>query len=232
MIPTAYVWSPFGWFELTGTEYGLQSVRLREEMRTPPTADVPPVLAKAANQLTEYFDGDRRVFRLKLDWTDAPEFHKAVWEQLLAIPYGHTTSYKAIAERLGDVKSVRAVGQANRHNPLAIIVPCHRVIAQNGDLQGYFYGLNMKRALAGAGESGEFCGAGVAFLKTAHDGRLTMDGSRWTAHDGRLTMDGSRWTAHDGRLTMDGSRWTAHDGRLTMDGSRWTAHDGRFFCDS
>jgi len=147
MIPTAYVWSPFGWFELTGTEYGLQSARLREEMRTPPTADVPAVLAEAVQQLTEYFDGDRRGFRLKLDWSEAPEFHKAVWEQLLAIPYGHTTSYKAIAERLGDVKSVRAVGQANRHNPIAIIVPCHRVIAQNGDLQGYFYGLNMKRAL-------------------------------------------------------------------------------------
>ena len=163
MISTAYVWSPFGWFELTGTEYGLQSVRLREEMRTPPTADVPPVLAEAVKQLTEYFDGDRQVFRLKLDWTDAPEFHKAVWEQLLAIPYGHTTSYKAIAERLGDVKSVRAVGQANRRNPIAIIVPCHRVIAQNGDLQGYFYGLNMKRALLALENPASFAEQGELF---------------------------------------------------------------------
>jgi methylated-DNA-[protein]-cysteine S-methyltransferase len=65
----------------------------------------------------------------------------------LKIPYGHTTTYQAIAENLGDKKAVRAVGQANRHNPIAIIVPCHRCIAKSGELQGYFYGLDMKRQL-------------------------------------------------------------------------------------
>jgi methylated-DNA-[protein]-cysteine S-methyltransferase len=70
-----------------------------------------------------------------------------VWNLLQEIPYGHTTSYLALADKLGDKKAVRAVGQANRHNPIAIIVPCHRCIAKNGDLQGYFYGLDTKRQL-------------------------------------------------------------------------------------
>ena len=147
MVAKAYVPSIYGWFELTGTQRGLQSVKLQPEMSIPPTYEVPDVLAAAVQQLAEYFDGRRREFDLQLDWGDAPEFHQAVWQELLTIPFGHTTSYKAIAERLGDPRAVRAVGQANRHNPIAIIVPCHRVIAQNGDLQGYFYGLHMKRAL-------------------------------------------------------------------------------------
>jgi methylated-DNA-[protein]-cysteine S-methyltransferase len=65
----------------------------------------------------------------------------------MKIPYGHTTSYSAIAKQLENPDSVRAVGQANRENPIAIIIPCHRVIAKSGDLQGYFYGLDMKRKL-------------------------------------------------------------------------------------
>ena len=163
MIPTAYVWSPHGWFALKGTEYGLQSVCLQEDMKTPPTADVPPFLAEAVRQLSEYFAGNRQVFRLKLDWSGTPAFHQAVWEQLLMIPYGHTTSYKAIAEHLGDPKAVRAVGQANRRNPIAIIVPCHRVVAANGDLQGYFYGLNVKRALLAHENPTSFAEQGTLF---------------------------------------------------------------------
>jgi methylated-DNA-[protein]-cysteine S-methyltransferase len=66
---------------------------------------------------------------------------------LLKVPYGHTTSYSAIANAIGQPAAVRAVGMANRNNPIAIIVPCHRVIAKTGHLQGYFYGLDVKRQL-------------------------------------------------------------------------------------
>ena len=105
------------------------------------------MLRDCVQQLDEYFSGERRNFDLKLDFGGAPDYYKAVWQELLKIPYGHTTSYQAIADKLGDPNAVRAVGQANRHNPIAVIVPCHRCIAKSGDLQGYFYGLAVKRQL-------------------------------------------------------------------------------------
>lgn len=98
-------------------------------------------------QLDLYFKRQLQEFDLKLDWGGATEFNISVWKELLKIPYGHTTSYSAIAETLKNPKAVRAVGLANRNNPIAIIVPCHRVIGKSGDLQGYFYGLDMKRRL-------------------------------------------------------------------------------------
>ena len=105
------------------------------------------ILQKCVEQLDEYFSGERKKFDLQLDWLDATDFNKAVWKELVKIPYGRTTNYSAIAEKIGNPTAVRAVGLANRNNPIAIIVPCHRVIAKNGDLQGYFYGLDMKRQL-------------------------------------------------------------------------------------
>lgn len=145
-MPTAHFLSPFGCFELSGSELGLRSVRWID-VHPCPAGPIPPELRPAVQQLDEYFKQQRKVFDLRLDWSGAPDFHRAVWEALLRIPYGHTTSYGAIAEQLGDPKSVRAVGQANKHNPIAIIVPCHRVIAKSGELQGYFYGLDFKRRL-------------------------------------------------------------------------------------
>jgi methylated-DNA-[protein]-cysteine S-methyltransferase len=97
--------------------------------------------------LQEYFAGTRRYFELKLDWGGAPDFHKLVWAALLEIPYGKTASYSDIAERIGHPTAVRAVGLANRNNPLASVVPCHRVIGKAGELRGYFYGLDTKMAL-------------------------------------------------------------------------------------
>jgi methylated-DNA-[protein]-cysteine S-methyltransferase len=82
-----------------------------------------------------------------LDWDGAAYFNRADWGELVKIPNGRTTSYSAIAEKIGNPTAVRAVGLANRNNPIAIIVPCHRVIAKSGDLHGYFYGLDMKRRL-------------------------------------------------------------------------------------
>lgn len=146
MLEKTTISTSFGVFEITGGESGIRSVSLVD--RTVKAARTgSSVLLEAARQLKEYFDGNRQKFELPLDWSGAPEFHQKVWTELLKIPYGRTSSYLAIAEALGDVNAVRAVGQANRHNPIAIIVPCHRVIAKSGELQGYFYGLDMKMRL-------------------------------------------------------------------------------------
>lgn len=146
MLSTAHYLSPFGCFCIQGSARGIRKVNL-VDTKPCPAGPIPPELKQCVIQLDEYFKGQRQEFDLQLDWEGATDFHQAVWAALLEIPYGHTTSYLKIAEKLGDPKSIRAVGQANRRNPIAIIVPCHRVIAKNGDLQGYFYGLDMKRRL-------------------------------------------------------------------------------------
>ena len=97
-------------------------------------------------QLQEYFSGQRRNFELALDLRGT-EFHKRCWQQLLQIPYGETCSYADIARAVGSPKSFRAVGQANHHNPVAIIVPCHRVLAAGYYLGGYGGGLPVKAYL-------------------------------------------------------------------------------------
>jgi methylated-DNA-[protein]-cysteine S-methyltransferase len=91
---------------------------------------------EGANQLTEYFRGERSQFTVPLVY-EGTEFQKAVWQALLEIPYGETRTYKEIALQISRPKAVRAVGQANRANPIAIIVPCHRVIGAGGGLVGY-----------------------------------------------------------------------------------------------
>jgi methylated-DNA-[protein]-cysteine S-methyltransferase len=97
-------------------------------------------------QLQEYFAGKRRNFELALDLRGT-EFQKSCWQQLLQIPYGKTCSYADIARAVGSPKSFRAVGQANHYNPIAIIVPCHRVLAAGCYLGGYGGGLPVKAFL-------------------------------------------------------------------------------------
>ena len=100
----------------------------------------------ARQQLTEYFAGERREFDLPLKLSGT-EFQMSVLHALQQIPYGETTSYSDIAERIGRPKAVRAVGAANGRNPIPIIVPCHRVIGSHGDLTGFGGGLDTKEAL-------------------------------------------------------------------------------------
>jgi methylated-DNA-[protein]-cysteine S-methyltransferase len=102
--------------------------------------------AAAREQLEQYFAGERREFELPLA-LDGPAFHRRVWEALLTIPYGETRSYGEIATQVGDPGSARAVGFANGRNPVAIVVPCHRVIGADGSLTGYGGGLPRKRQL-------------------------------------------------------------------------------------
>lgn len=163
-METTYLSTEFGTFQLTAGPLGLKSVRLWEktvpELKTEPENDY---LRTARRQLLEYFRGERQEFDVKLDWSEATDFYRNVWQKLTEIPYGRTTSYQFIAERLGDKNAIRAVGQANGRNPIAIIVPCHRVIAKNGDLQGYFYGLDFKRKLLALENPASFGEQGVLF---------------------------------------------------------------------
>ncbi len=104
------------------------------------------VLDQAQRELAEYFAGRRREFALPLDATGT-EFQQRVWRELRRIPMGETISYQELARRCGDIKASRAVGAANGANPIAIVVPCHRVLAKDGTLHGYAGGLDRKRAL-------------------------------------------------------------------------------------
>ena len=102
--------------------------------------------APYVRQLKEYFAGRRRQFDLPLDLRGT-DFQKRCWRELLKIPYGETRSYADIARAIGNPAAVRAVGLANGQNPIAIIVPCHRVIGSDGSLTGYGGGLETKRKL-------------------------------------------------------------------------------------
>jgi methylated-DNA-[protein]-cysteine S-methyltransferase len=105
-----------------------------------------PVLLETQQQLNEYFQGHRTQFDLALDFAGT-EFQQKVWQALLMIPFGETRSYKQIAEQIGNVKAVRAVGAANGKNPISIIAPCHRVVGANGKLVGFAGGLENKDVL-------------------------------------------------------------------------------------
>lgn len=105
-----------------------------------------PLLVRAREQLLSYLAGERQGLDLPL----APvgtDFQRSVWTALKAIPYGQTRTYGEIAAAIGRPKAVRAVGQANHHNPLPIFLPCHRVVGSGGTLTGYAGGLEMKKAL-------------------------------------------------------------------------------------
>jgi methylated-DNA-[protein]-cysteine S-methyltransferase len=105
-----------------------------------------PLLAETARQLTEYFAGQRQRFELPLA-AEGSAFQQRVWAELRALPYGATTTYSALARRLGDALAVRAVGRANATNPLAIVVPCHRVVGTGGKLTGFVGGTEVKQWL-------------------------------------------------------------------------------------
>lgn len=103
-------------------------------------------ILQTIDEVKEYLQGDREIFSVKLDIIGS-EFQKKVWNELSAIPYGETRSYKEIALKLNDKNASRAVGTANGKNPLSLIVPCHRVISSDGTLGGYAGGLEIKTKL-------------------------------------------------------------------------------------
>jgi O-6-methylguanine DNA methyltransferase len=130
---------------------GQQSIRpnprhLREEQKGFKFEDSSSPMCPFVSELEEYFAGQRREFTFPLDLRGT-DFQKACWQALLAIPYGETRTYADIARAVGKPTAFRAVGMANNRNPIAIVVPCHRVIASDGTLCGYGGGLEVKRKL-------------------------------------------------------------------------------------
>lgn len=105
-----------------------------------------PVISEALEQLTGYLDRQREEFYLPLK-PKGTAFQQKVWAELLKIPYGQTSSYKEVAEKIGNPKACRAIGMANNKNPIPIFIPCHRVIGKNGSLTGYAGGLELKNTL-------------------------------------------------------------------------------------
>lgn len=106
------------------------------------------VLDRASEQLQAYFEGRRRRFDLPLELVGTA-FQREVWQALLAIPFGATSTYREVAARIGRPQAVRAVGGAIGRNPVSIVVPCHRVVGSDGSLTGFGGGLPRKRALLG-----------------------------------------------------------------------------------
>ncbi|PSL48266.1 methylated-DNA-[protein]-cysteine S-methyltransferase [Chitinophaga niastensis] len=137
--------TPVGPLLISGTTQFINAVNFTD---TPATdfPQAPPVLLNCAQQLYEYFGGDRKVFDIPIA-QPGTEFQQSVWQQLLVIPFGQTISYQQLAHRIHNPKSIRAVGTTNGKNQIAIIVPCHRVIGSNGSLTGYAGGLWRKRWL-------------------------------------------------------------------------------------
>jgi O-6-methylguanine DNA methyltransferase len=143
--------SPVGPLFLAASTKGLVRLEFeaRVQKRNPDASQLPeskPALAPYVRELNDYFAGERREFSLPLDLRGT-EFQLACWRALLKIPYGETRSYRDIAQAIGHPQAYRAVGMSNNRNPIAIVVPCHRVIASSGSLCGYGGGLDIKRKL-------------------------------------------------------------------------------------
>lgn len=138
--------SPVGVLTLVGDGSGLRQLAFGVRPPPPEWEEDGAALAEVVRQLCAYFGGELEAFDLALAPAGTP-FQLGVWKQLCEIPYGETISYGELARRVGNPKASRAVGLANGSNPIAIIVPCHRVIGSNGKLTGYGGGLSTKEKL-------------------------------------------------------------------------------------
>lgn len=141
-----YMDSPLGKIKIIGDADAIKMVSFidREERET--EGVLPLTVRNCKKQLREYFDGKRTEFNVPLA-PEGTDFQKEVWETLLDIPFGTTSTYAKQSVKLGDIKKIRAVGSANGKNPIAVIVPCHRVIGTDGSLTGYAGGLDKKEWL-------------------------------------------------------------------------------------
>lgn len=138
--------TPLGKAKIEGTIDGISSVIVLNDDDVKISQIIPEELQDCAIQIEEYFNGSREQFSLKLN-PNGTDFQKKVWTELVKIPYGKTTTYLELSKKLGDVKAIRAVANANGKNPIWIIIPCHRVIGTDGSLTGYAGGLHRKKWL-------------------------------------------------------------------------------------
>ena len=138
---------PFGRFGVEEKEGAVTHLYLNPAGAVLPAEErETPLLAEAMRQLAEYFAGERREFELPLAPEGTP-FMRRGWAELVKVPYGATATYGEIAERIGNPGGSRAVGLANNRNPIAIIIPCHRIIGSSGKLVGYAGGVELKERL-------------------------------------------------------------------------------------
>ena len=137
--------SPLGYTKIEGNRHGIASVSVLDSEEKE-SQTIPVELQDCALQLYEYFEGKRTSFSLKLN-PKGTDFQKLVWHELQKIPFGKTVTYLELSKRLGDVKAIRAIANANGKNPIWIIIPCHRVIGSDGSLIGYAGGLHRKQWL-------------------------------------------------------------------------------------
>lgn len=128
--------TPVGPLTLLVSERGARSIQFGVAPPPPGAVDSESRTAPLARQLREYFEGRRRDFDVPLDW-QGTAFQQKVWRALLRVPYGTTASYADIARAIRQPRAFRAVGGANRRNPLPIVVPCHRILGSDGSLTGY-----------------------------------------------------------------------------------------------
>ncbi|MGJ1385499.1 methylated-DNA--[protein]-cysteine S-methyltransferase [Sphingobacterium spiritivorum] len=144
--------SVLGVIRLVATDAGLAAILwegedyTRTKLSAPERNDQNPILLKTEQQLTEYFAKTRTTFDIPLDFSGT-EFQKKVWKALLNVPFGKTITYGGLAKILGDIKAVRAVGGALNKNPVAIIVPCHRIVGATGKMVGFAGGIANKTIL-------------------------------------------------------------------------------------
>lgn len=142
-----YYQAPFGTLRIEEDGIGISVLHIcMDESETTEATSDSPLLSQAKKELDEYFAGTRKEFTVPLS-LHGTEFQMKVWNALRQIPYGETRTYGEIAVAVGNPAACRAVGMANNRNPVAIIVPCHRVIGKNGSLTGYAGGLDMKEKL-------------------------------------------------------------------------------------
>ncbi len=141
----AYLDTAIGVVEITGERGAVFTVGFVKEKSENSFSDS-GMVANAKTQLEEYFEGERSEFDLILT-PYGTAFQRGVWDALQQIPHGKTISYLELSRKLGDVSAIRAVASANGKNPIAIIIPCHRVIGSDGSLTGYAGGLHRKRFL-------------------------------------------------------------------------------------
>lgn len=143
MIYQSYLETPIGYLRILSDGEGITEIKF---MDTDGPEDPDIHTESARTQLQEYFDGNRNSFNLELH-PDGTEFESKVWKELQEIPQGSTTSYGAIAKKLGDRNFSQAVGHANGKNPIAVVIPCHRVIGSDDKLVGYAGGMHRKEWL-------------------------------------------------------------------------------------
>lgn len=144
-LDRGYFFTDIGTLEVTGTEHGIVSVVFVNKVDTK-AACTTSVVQQCITELSQYFGGRRTAFSVLLDPTGTV-FRMLVWRALQNIPFGQTRRYKDVAAAIDRPRSAHAVGGAVGHNPIAIIIPCHRVIGSDGSLTGYAGGLDRKRWL-------------------------------------------------------------------------------------